>query len=107
MEYEIVDEKLISETEVKEKYAKYVDSNLELGKKLVEHITKNIKLSDFDKAFSDIQALNLSIRDDYIRMIIDAAPTSVDQVRAILSPLKEVVKEEDIKKILAVLKKYS
>lgn len=107
MEYEIIDERLISETELKEKYSKYVDNNLELGKKLLEHINKNVKVSDFDKTFADIQALNLSIRDDYIKMIRDVMPTSVEQVRAILSPLKEVIKEDDVKKILAVIKKYS
>ncbi len=106
MEYEVVDEKLISETELKEKYTDYVDTNYETGKKLVDHIKKNVKTGNFEDTFNELTALNLGIRDDYLRIIIDVAPTSVDQVRAILAPLKSTIKEDDIKKILAVIKKH-
>lgn len=106
MEYEIIDEKIISETELKEKYVDSIDTNYEVGKKLIEHIKKNIKINDFEDTFNELSGLNLNIRDDYIKMIIDSAPTSADQVRAIIAPLKTLVKEEDIKKILAVIKKH-
>ncbi|MCL4406596.1 MAG: hypothetical protein M1573_01175 [Candidatus Parvarchaeota archaeon] len=106
MEYEIIDEKVISETEVKEKYMEAIEENSEMGKKLIAHIKKNIKIDDFRATFDELAALNLNIRDDYMMMLIDVSPTSVDQVRAILSPLKSVIKEEEIKKILAVLKKH-
>ncbi|MCL4400753.1 MAG: hypothetical protein M1348_01935 [Candidatus Parvarchaeota archaeon] len=106
MEYEIIDEKLISETELKEKYLDYIDTNYETGKKLVEHIKKNVKANNFEEAFNDILALNLDIREDYIRMLVDVAPSSIDQVRAILAPLKSTIKEDDIKKILSALKKH-
>ena len=39
-------------------------------------------------------------------MIIDVSPTSSDQIRAVISPLKLNVKEEDLKAVLAVLKKH-
>ena len=39
-------------------------------------------------------------------MIIDVSPASIDQIRAIISPLKLNVKEEDLKAILTVLKKH-
>lgn len=106
MEYEIIDEKLISETELKEKYLDYVDTNYEVGKRLVEHIKKNIKINSFEETFNEILGLNLDIRDDYVRMLVDTAPSSVEQVRAILAPLKSTIKEDDIKKILAVVKKH-
>ncbi|MCL4399413.1 hypothetical protein M1293_02825 [Candidatus Parvarchaeota archaeon] len=106
MDYEIVDEKIISETEVKENYMDFIESEMEVGKKLIEHIKKNIKVNDFSSAFSELSALDLNIREDYIRILIDTAPTSADQVRAILSPLKPNLKEDDIKKILSVLKKH-
>ncbi|MCL5976001.1 MAG: hypothetical protein M1580_00180 [Candidatus Parvarchaeota archaeon] len=106
MEYEIIDEKFLSETEVKEKYLDFVDKGSEIGKKLLDHVQKNIKIDNFDSVFEEISALNLNIRDDYIRMIIDVSPTSADQLRAIISPLKLNVKEEDLKAILTVLKKH-
>lgn len=106
MEYEIVDEKLLSENEVKEQYLDSIDTNFEQGKKLIEHIKKNAKIDKFEETFNELTDLGLSIRDDYIRMIIDVAPTSVDQVRAILAPLKSVVKEEDVKSILSIIKKH-
>ncbi len=106
MEYEIIDEKLLSETELKEKYMDYIDTAHESGKRLIEHIKKNVKVNNFDEAFNEIIGLNLDIRDDYVRILIDAAPASVDQVRAILAPLKSTIKEDDIKKILAVIKKH-
>jgi DNA-directed RNA polymerase subunit F len=106
MEYELIDEKLISETELKEKYLDYVDTSHENGKKLLEHIKKNVKINNFEETFNELNALNLGIREDYLRMIIDVAPSSVDQVRAILAPLKSTIKEDDIKKILAVVKKH-
>ena len=106
MEYEIIDEKLISETELKENYIDSIDTNYEVGKKLIEHLKKNIKINNFEETFNELSGLNLGIRDDYIKMIIDSAPTSADQVRAIVAPLKTLIKEEDIKKILAVIKKH-
>ncbi len=106
MEYEIMDEKLISETELREEYLDYVDTNYEPGKRLVEHIKKNAKVNNFKETFEEFSALNLNIRDDYVRMLIDAAPSSVEQIRAILAPLKSAVKEDDIKKILSVIKKH-
>ncbi len=67
---------------------------------------KNIKIDNFDSVFEELSALNLSIRDDYLRMIIDVSPSSADQIRAIVSPLKLNVKEDDLKAILSVLKKH-
>ncbi len=106
MEYKIIDEKLLSETEVKEGYNEFIDRSTESGKKLIDHMQKNIKINDFEQAFQDISALNLNIRDDYIRMLIDVIPTSADQIRAVLSPLKLNIKEEDLKSVLSVLKKH-
>ena len=106
MEYEIIDEKIISETELKEQYLDYVDKGNEIGKKLIEHIQKNVKINNFEETFNEITELGLGIRDDYIRMIIDSAPSSVEQIRALLSPLKSNIKEEDLNKILAVVKKH-
>lgn len=106
MEYQIIDEKFLSEAEVKENYIDFVDKGSEPGKKLLDHIQKNIKTGGFEQIFEELSALNLSIRDDYIRMLIDVAPSSVDQARAIMAPLKLNIKEEDFKSILSVLKKH-
>jgi RNA polymerase Rpb4. len=106
MEYDVIDEKIISETELKDSYLKFVDKGSEMGKRLVEHVQKNAKVNDFEAAFNEINELGLGIREDYVRMVIDAIPTSVEQLRAILSPLKSNIKEEDLKKILAVVKKH-
>ena len=51
MEYEIIDEKFLSETEVKEKYLDFVDKGSEMGKKLIDHVQKNIKIDNFDSVF--------------------------------------------------------
>ncbi|MCL4373216.1 hypothetical protein M1384_04100 [Candidatus Parvarchaeota archaeon] len=106
MEYQIIDEKFLSEAEVKQKYVDFVDKGSEMGKKLLDHIQKNLKIDNFDSVFEELSALNLSIREDYLRMIIDVSPSSIDQIRAIISPLKLNVKEEDLKSILTVLKKH-
>ena len=106
MEYQIIDEKFLSEAEVKQKYVDFVDKGSEMGKKLLDHIQKNLKIDNFDSVFEELSVLNLSIREDYLRMIIDVSPSSIDQIRAIISPLKLNVKEEDLKSILTVLKKH-
>ncbi len=106
MEYQIIDEKFLSEAEVKQKYVDFVDKGSEMGKKLLDHIQKNLKIDNFDSVFEELSALNLSIREDYLRMIIDVSPSSIDQIRAIISPLKLNVKEEDLKSILTVIKKH-
>ena len=48
MEYEVIDEKQISETELNEKYKDNIDKNSEYGKKLIEHLSKNVKISKFE-----------------------------------------------------------
>ncbi|MDP8012754.1 MAG: hypothetical protein RAK22_01480 [Nanoarchaeota archaeon] len=106
MEYKIEDEVLLSESEVKERYSDYIESDSEYGKKLIEHMKKNIKIKDPSEAFNDLLALNLNIRDDYLKYIIDVQPSSADQVRAIVAPLKIQISEDNIKKILAVIKKH-
>jgi len=106
MEYQVIDEKFLSETEVKQKYLDFVDKGSEMGKKLLDHMQKNIKIDNFESTFEELSGLNLNIRDDYLRMIIDVSPSSIDQIRAIISPLKLNVKEEDLKAILTVLKKH-
>ena len=106
MEYEVIDEKFLNETEVRDNYADFIDNGIEHGKKLLEHIQKNVKIDNFEKTFEELSALNLNIRDDYLRMIIDVSPSSTDQIRAIIAPLKLNIKEEDLKSIVSVLKKH-
>lgn len=106
MEYELMDETLLGETEVKENYSKFLDEGYEYGKKLTEHMDKNIKVKDFENAFKELSGLNLNLRDDYIKMIIDVSPNSPDQLRAIISPLKLAVPEERLNSIIATLKKF-
>ncbi|MCW1301610.1 MAG: hypothetical protein OH316_00525 [Candidatus Parvarchaeota archaeon] len=106
MEYELVDETLLGEAEVKENYLKFIDEGYEYGKKLLEHMDKNIKVKDFENAFKALLNLNLNLRDDYIKMIIDVCPNSPDQLRAILSPLKLTIPEESLNSIIATLKKF-
>lgn len=106
MEYKIEEEVLLSESEVKEQYMDYIDANTEVGKKLIEHIKKNIKIKDPSATLKELADLNLNIRDDYLRFIIDVQPTSADQVRAIISPLKLQISDENIKKILSIIKKH-
>lgn len=106
MEYEVIDEKFLNETEVRDSYVDFIDKGVEYGKKMVDHIQKNIKIDSFEKTFEELSALNLNIRDDYLRMIIDVIPSSTDQLRAIIAPLKLNINEEDLKSILSVLKKH-
>ncbi len=106
MEYEVMDEKFMCETEIKDNYIDFIDKGMEQGKKLLEHIQKNIKVDSFEKVFEELSTLNLSIRDDYLSMIIDTTPSSVDQVKAIIAPLKLNIKEEDLKSVVSVLKKH-
>ncbi|EFD92994.1 MAG: hypothetical protein BJBARM5_0248 [Candidatus Parvarchaeum acidophilus ARMAN-5] len=106
MEYEVIDEKFMDETEIRDNYTNFIDKNSEYGKKMLDHIQKNIKIDNFEKVFEELSALNLNIRDDYLRMLIDAIPSSSDQVKAIIAPLKLNIKEEDLKLIISVLKKH-
>ncbi|MBE5728463.1 hypothetical protein IHE51_01230 [Candidatus Parvarchaeota archaeon] len=106
MEYELIDETLLGETELKENYSKFIDQGYEFGKKLMEHMDKNVKIKDFENAFKALSNLNLNLRDDYLRMIIDVCPNSPDQLRAILSPLKLTIPEESLNAVIATLKKF-
>lgn len=106
-DYTILEERLISESEIRDKYFDFLDPNFEAAKKLKEHITKNIKIKDREKAKEEIEGLNLNIREDMIEKIIDINPISPDQVKAILSQISFTITDENARKIISVLRKYS
>ncbi|MCW1291803.1 MAG: hypothetical protein OH318_02740 [Candidatus Parvarchaeota archaeon] len=104
--YSILSESIIGETEIKEKYLDYLDTNFEAARKLKEHISRNIKVKDREKAIDEINALNLNIRSDFIDKLIDISPNTPDQVKAILSQISFNISDDNARKIISIIKKY-
>jgi DNA-directed RNA polymerase subunit F len=105
MNYTIIEERILSETEIKENYLDKL-GNTDVAKKLMEHINKNIKIKNREEALKDLQNLGLNLREDFLNEIIDASPNTSEQVRAILWQIGPNLTDEQAKKIIATLKKY-
>ncbi len=88
---------------------KYRDKELLYEQKLaIEHLTKFTKMQDDKKAlemFNEIKE-TFKVPDEIAVQIVDLMPETTDDVRAILAMLKFSLKEEEIKKIVEIVKKY-
>ncbi len=105
MNYTIIEEKILSETEIKEEYMDKL-GNTDVAKKLAEHINKNIKVKNKEALVKELEGLGINLREDYINAIIDSSPSTPEQVRAILWQIGPNLTDEQAKKIIATIKKY-
>jgi len=111
----LIEEKPVSISEVneilKKKEKDYVDAGLELGyeqKKAFEHAAKfsKIGVKDAKELEGKLSALELALTPDRIVKIVELMPDSVDDVRAIFAKERFKYTEDDIKKIIDLVKQY-
>ncbi len=108
-EFSIVAENAITLAELKDKIAKIEKRDKELnfrGTKTREYLaafgTPSLKeANDLKKKIEDLQIPRL--KDRHIMKLIDIHPTDMDSLKMLLSAETITVKEEDLKKILALL----
>ncbi|MFH1211931.1 MAG: hypothetical protein V1659_03295 [Candidatus Woesearchaeota archaeon] len=63
---------------------------------------------DADSVFEDISKLNIPrLKPEYITKLVDLLPKSVEEVKVILSGYGLTINNENIQKMLDILKKYA
>ncbi|RME55296.1 hypothetical protein D6777_01015 [Candidatus Woesearchaeota archaeon] len=108
-DYEIVNEKPVTLVEVKELLKTVEKRDTELtfrANKTKEYLGSftDKKLKDVKELYQKIQELNIPrLKDRHIVKIIDIHPVDMDSLKAVLSAETITLKEEDLKKILAIL----
>ncbi len=107
---EIIEKKTISNPEMKENIdgMKKRDKELNFRAKKVEdylnHIPKTKKYKDLKK---DLESSEITrLKDNHISLIINILPTEIDSLRMVLSSENLTLKQEDLEKILTIVKKY-
>ena len=109
--YEIISEKAVSTSEVIEVIKKQDPENLTYREeKILEFLKKrnSISIKDFKAAFKEISALEIPrLEDFHIIKLIELNPKDGTTLRAIISNSGTVIVDENVTKILDVLKKYN
>ena len=111
----LIEEKPISLSEVneilKKKEKAYSEYGLELGyeqKKALDHASKFAKLGvkDARELEGKLISLELSLTSDRAVKIVELMPDTVDDVRAIFAKERFKYTEDDINKIIDLVKQY-
>jgi len=109
--YEIVSEEVASNCEVLDIVGKKDEEELTYREeKVLEYIKKANPLSmkDFEKAFKEFKSLDIArLEDEHIIKLIDINPIDGTEIRSIVSNSGTVIVDENVTKILDVLKKYN
>jgi len=111
--YDIISEEAVSNSFVLEEISKTAENVEELTyreEKVLEYVKKldAISLVDFKKAFSQMEALEIPrLGTSQIIKLIDMKPIDGTQIRAIISNSGTIVVDENVTKILDVLKNYN
>jgi len=106
---EIIEETSINVIEVKAELAKIKKRDGELtyrGNKTEEFLNQFATLSQKDAKtlYEKLEGLNVSrIRDIHINKIIDILPRSIEELKVVLQGYSITVKEDNLKKIIAVM----
>ena len=109
---EILSEEPISMLELKQEVNKIKKRDKELGfriAKVEEYLNKYVKLKvkDYKDLENEIEKLNVPrLKDIHIKKIIDLLPATLDQLKVILQGYSVTVNQDNMKKIVAVVKKY-
>lgn len=110
--YEVISKKPVSQVEV-QKIIENKDSNIELTyreEKVLDHLKKFNKLSitNFEKAKKELIALEIPrLEEEHYVKILDILPKNGTELRAIVSHSGTILVDENLDKILEILKKYS
>ena len=108
VDYEILKEEFVPITKVKEILDKIKDKNYE-QKLAYEHAKKFSKL-DVKKAEALIKELSelqmRKLKDDQIVKIVDLMPKDVEDLKVILAKSQIPFKDEELNKIMEIVKKY-
>jgi DNA-directed RNA polymerase subunit F len=108
-EFEIVNETPVTLVELKEKLSSIEKRDKELtfkANKTKEYLSSftDKKLKDVKELREKIESLNIPrLKDRHIVKIIDVHPVDMDSLKSLLSAETITIKEEDLKKILAIL----
>lgn len=108
-EFNIVSEKPITLTELKDKISKIEKRDKELsfrGNRAKEYLGSFVdkKPKEVEELKKKIAELNIPrLKDRHIVKIVDIHPVDLDSLKMLLSGETITVKEEDLKKILSIL----
>ena len=107
---EIINEKPISMSELKDKLAEIKKRDTELtfrGKKTEEYLNKISKFKKYEELQKDLEKLDIPrLKDRQIAKIIDILPIDIDSLRTTLVGENLIIKQEDLVKIVDTVKKY-
>ncbi|MCG2717363.1 MAG: hypothetical protein L6408_00820 [Nanoarchaeota archaeon] len=107
----VLEETPISAVELKEKLNKVKKRDKELGKKAtktVEYLNTftNLKIKEAEDIKKKIINLNIPrLRDRHIVKVLDIMPKEIDSLKMLFSGENITIKEEDLNKVLEVIKK--
>jgi len=108
---EIIEQKPINISELKEKLEEIKKRDKELtfrGKKVDEYLKKVSKFTKHKELKEDLSKLDIPrLKERHIVKIIDILPKDIDSLRAILVGENLTLKQEDLTKIVNVVKKYA
>ena len=107
---EIINEKPISISELRVKLEEIKERDKELtfrGKKTEEYLKKVSKFKKHEELKKDLEKLEIiRLKDSHIIKIIDILPADIDSLRAVLVGENLTLKQEDLTKIVDVVKEY-
>ena len=107
---EIVNQTPISIPEMKDRIAELKKRDKELnfrGKKVEEYVNQIAKIKDYKTFKKDLEDLNLArLKEKHITLIINIGPADEDSLKTILSSENLTLKQEDINKIIEIVKKH-
>jgi|TARA_Y100000310_G_scaffold344273_1_gene456133 DNA-directed RNA polymerase subunit F len=108
---EIIEKKPTSIPEMKENidFIKKRDKELNFRAKKVEEYINNVpKTKTYKELKQDLESAGITrLRDKHITLIINILPTDIDSLRIILSSENLTLKQEDLEKILTIVKKHA
>ena len=108
---EIINEKSISISELKEKLEEIKKRDKELtfrGQKVDEYLKKVSKFKKHKELRAELEKLEVSrLKERHITKMIDVLPKDIDSLRATLVGENLTLKQEDLVKIVDVVKKYA
>lgn len=106
--FEVVDEKYVPLATVKEILKKVKNPTFE-QKQAYQHARNFSKLkeSEAQKLMEELKALEIrKLKDDMIVKIVDILPETAKELKSIVSISKVSFKQDEIEKILEIVKKY-
>jgi len=108
---EIINQKPINTSELKEKLEEIKKRDKELtfrGQKVDEYLKKVSKFKKHKELKEELAKLDIPrLKERHIVKIIDILPKDIDSLRAILVGENLTLKQEDLTKIVDVVKKYA